>query len=104
MKEAAAVVLTPSVGPDHAREPEQRAGARDERGADDRPFAAPRHERARYDTDALEEEDHSREQRDDGDDAHGEPHGYFASRTESALFTVAFECADYHFTCPCTPT
>src|SRR5439155_20689602 len=31
------VLLTPSVGPDHARQPEQRTTARDELGAQDRP-------------------------------------------------------------------
>src|SRR5438105_3905936 len=40
IKEAVAVVLTPSVGPDHAGEPEQRGRARDERSTDHRPLAA----------------------------------------------------------------
>src|SRR5438270_14038923 len=44
-KEAVAVLLTPSVGPDHAGEPQQRGPARAERGADRRPLAASGHAR-----------------------------------------------------------
>jgi hypothetical protein len=62
IKDAVAVVLTPSGGPDHARQPEKRARTGDEGGADDGPFAPPCHERTRYDPDALEEEHDSREQ------------------------------------------
>src|SRR5256885_10787459 len=47
IKEARSVVLTPPVGPDHSGEPEQRPRARDQRGADDGPLAAPGHERPR---------------------------------------------------------
>ena len=61
IKEAVALVLPPSVGPDHAGEPEQCDRAGDKRRADDRPFAAARHEGARDDPNALEEKDDTRE-------------------------------------------
>jgi hypothetical protein len=81
VKEALAVVLTPSVAPDHAGEPEQRDRAGDKSGADDRPFAAARHERARDDPNALEEKDDTREQRDEGDDTNGGSHDRSSVRT-----------------------
>jgi len=74
-----AIVLTPSVWADHAGKPEERTRPSDERGADDRPLGASGHERPGDDADALEEEDRSREEGDDGDDPDGEPHGYVAS-------------------------
>src|SRR5205823_9700581 len=73
---------------DHAGEPEQRPRARDQRGADDGPLAAPGHERPRQEPDALEEEDDARQQRDRGNDAHAEPHDYPASTMERALCTA----------------
>src|SRR5258705_5012059 len=81
IKEAVAVVLTPSVGPDHTGEQEQRDRARDQSGADERPFAATRHERTRDDPNALEEKDDACEQRDKGNDAHGESQGHSSVRT-----------------------
>src|SRR5437773_609756 len=100
------LVLAPSVGPDHAREPEQRTRACDERGANDRPLAASGHERTRYDPDALKEEDRSREERDDGDYADGESHGHLAPRAKSArtnMSSVRTTISEVHVSRPWPP-
>ena len=59
----------------------------DHRGADEGPLATPGHERARDDTDPLEEEERPREQNEDGDDAHhGADHSAAITSARGRIF------------------